>query len=123
MLTLAFALLCGAAMLGAALAIRCLAGSPARPMPAALPPMHGLSGAAGLGALILALCHGLPESDLGIAGFGPIAVALLGSALAFGLAMIPAAWRRRRPAGTLVAAHAGLAIAGLVVLLTLVALR
>lgn len=123
MLTLAFALLCGAALFGAALAIRYLAGTGAKPPPAALPPVHGTLGAAGLAVLILALRRGLPESSLDTAGFGPIAAALLGSALALGLATAPAAWRQRRPAGTLVGAHAGLAIAGLVMLLTLVALR
>jgi hypothetical protein len=48
---------------------------------------------------------------------------LLGLALLLGLVTIPAVWRRRRAAGALVGAHAGLAIAGLVMLLTLVALR
>lgn len=123
MLTLALSLLCGAALLGAALAIRYVAGAAALPLPAALPPLHGVLGVAGLAALILALRRGLPESNLGTAEFGRSAAALLGLALALGLVTIAAAWRRRRPAGALVGAHAGLAIAGLVMLLTLVALR
>jgi hypothetical protein len=105
------------------LAIGHLAGASAWPMPAALPPLHGVFGAAGLAALILALRRGLPASSLGTAGFGPSAAALLGLALALGLVMIAPAWRRRRRPGALVGAHAGLAIAGLVVLLALVALR
>jgi hypothetical protein len=123
MLMLAFTLLCGAALLGAALAIRYLAPASARPLPAALPLVHGVIGAAGLAFLFLALHRGLPESHFGTAGFGPTAAALLGLALAIGVATIPAAWRQRRPAGALVGAHAGFAIAGLVVLLTLLALR
>jgi hypothetical protein len=123
MLTLAFALLCGAALLGAALAIRYVAGTAALPLPAALPPLHGVLGTAGLAALILALRRGMPWSSLGTAGFGPSAAALLGLALTLGLVTIAAAWRRRRPPGVLVGAHAGLAIAGLVMLLTLLALR
>jgi hypothetical protein len=123
MLTLAFVLLCGAALFGAALAMRHLAGADARKLPAALPPLHGVLGAAGLACLLLALRHGLPASRFGTASFGPIAAVLLGLALVLGLAMAPAAWRRRRPPEPLVGAHAGLAIAGLVMLLTLVALR
>jgi hypothetical protein len=123
MLTLAFSLLCGAALFGVALGVHYLAGADARKLPAALPPLHGILGAAGLACLLLALRHGLPESHFGTASFAPIAAVLLGLALAFGLAITPAAWRRRRPAEPLVGAHAGLAIAGLVMLLTLVALR
>ncbi len=122
MLTFAFGLVCAAALFGAALAIRFLAGTGARPLPAALPPLHGAIGTAGFGVLILALRRGLPAGHFGTGGFGPIAAVLLGSALALGLAMAPAAWRRHRPAGTLVGTHAGLAIAGLVVLLALLAL-
>lgn len=123
MLTLAFALLCAAALLGAVLAIRYLAGVGFRLLPAALPPIHGVIGAAGLAALILAWRHGLRPTKFGTAGFGATAAILLGLALAIGLVIGLVAWRRRRPAGTLVGAHAGLAIAGLVMLLTLVALR
>jgi uncharacterized iron-regulated membrane protein len=60
---------------------------------------------------------------MGTARFGPLAALLLGLALALGLVLARAAWRRRQPAAILVASHAGLAIAGLVLLLALVALR
>jgi len=123
MLTLAFALLCGAALVGAALAIGYLAAKSAVPISAALPAVHALLGTTGLAVLILALRGGLPRSDRGTAGFGPIAAGLLGLALALGVVLAQATWRRRRPAGPLVGAHAGLAIAGLVMLLALVALR
>ena len=122
MLILAFALLCGAALFGAALAI-CYLAQTCRAQPAVVPAAHGLAGAAGLAVLLLALHRGLPHTSLGTGGFGPIAAVLLALALAVGLATAPAAWRRRRPSGALVAAHAGLAIVGLVMLLTLVALR
>lgn len=123
MLTLAFALLCGAALFGAVLAIGYLAAASARPLPTALPPLHGVLGAAGFAALVVTLHRGPPASDFGTAGFGPIAAVLLGAALVLGLATALMRWRRRRPAAALIGAHAGLAIAGLVVLLALVALR
>src|SRR5690348_17255800 len=108
MLTFAFGSLCAAALLGAALAIRYLAGASARPLPVALPAAHGAVGATGLACLLLALRRGLPEGHFGTAGFGPTAAILLGAALVFGLATMPAAWRRLRPPGALVGAHAGL---------------
>jgi hypothetical protein len=120
MLRLAFALLCAAASLGAGLAVRYLRGPHAKPLPAAIPAAHGVLGAASLGALLLALLHGLPRTGMGTAGFAPIAAGLLALALAFGLTL---AWRRGRPpAPVLVATHASVAIAGLVILLALVAL-
>jgi hypothetical protein len=84
--------------------------------------VHGTLGAAGLAVLLFALNRGLPRSATGTTGFGPAAALLLGLALAAGLAIAFAAVRQRRPAGLLVAIHASLAVAGFVVLWTLVSL-
>ena len=115
-LKLGFALLCAAAAIGGLLAIAYLRGRPVRPRLALL---HGALGAAGLAALLRALRRGLPMSAMGTGGFGQAAALLLGLALALGVWF---ALRRCRPAGALVGAHAGLAIAALVLMLTLVAL-
>ncbi|HTT78088.1 MAG TPA: hypothetical protein VMF86_00270 [Stellaceae bacterium] len=122
MLRVAFALLCGAAALGGGLAISYLRGGSARRPAAALVAAHPILGAAGLAALILALRRGVPDTGMGTAGFGPTAAVLLALALLFGLRLAWVAWRRRRPSELLVFSHAGLAIAGLVVLLALVAI-
>jgi hypothetical protein len=120
MLALAFWILCAAVVIGAGLAFLHLRGSPAKP-PRAIRFVHGILGGAGLLALIAALRRGLPRTGLGLSGFGTIAAGLLGIAFALGLALF-AARRRRRPAGALVGAHASLAIAGFVILLSLIAL-
>ncbi|HLY80848.1 MAG TPA: hypothetical protein VKQ70_15805 [Caulobacteraceae bacterium] len=119
MLRPAFALLCAAAALGGGLALVYLQG---RRPGAWVALAHGALGAAGLVFLLLALGRGLPPGAMGTAGFAPMAAGLLALALALGIAMEAAAWRQRRPAGALVATHAGLAVAGLVMLLAVVAL-
>jgi hypothetical protein len=121
-LALAFAFLCGAVTIGGGLAIQGLRGATARRPRWPVPLAHGALGAAGLAILIQVLVRGLPPSAMGTTGFGPAAALLLGLALALGLVIAYAAWRQRRPAGTLVAIHASLAIAGLVVLWTLIGL-
>jgi hypothetical protein len=123
MLTLALALLCIASLIGSGLAVLYIRETRANPPPAALAIGHGALGAASLAVLVLALRRGLPPSDMGTAGFGPIAGGLLALAFGCGLLLAYAAWRQRRPAGALVGTHAGLAIAALALLLTLVALR
>jgi hypothetical protein len=117
-LTFAFWLLCAAVVLGGALALPYLhhvLRRLSRPIRIA----HGALGAAGLAALLLVLRRGLPPSTEGTTGFGPAAAVLLVLALTLGLLI---ALRRRRPPGLLVATHASLAIAGFVVLWTLVSL-
>gem|GEM_PF-1541428 len=121
MLEFAFAILCAAVLIGAGLAVAFLRGPQAKPPHRAIPPVHGALGGAGLGALLVALRHGLPRTGMGTAGFGVIAAGLLGLAFALGLALGVARRYRRLP-GALVGAHASLAIAGFVVLLTLIAL-
>jgi hypothetical protein len=90
-----------------------------RRLPGAARLAHGGLGAAGLTLLLLALCRGLPPSTMGTTGFAPAAAVFFALALVLGLAI---ALFRVRPAGVLVAFHAGLAIAGFVVLWTLLSL-
>jgi len=123
MLALAFGLLCATAVIGAALVIVYLKGPSARSAPLAVPISHAAIGTAGLALLILTLRRGLRHTGMGTAGFGPIASGLLALALVFGLLLAHAAWRRRRPAAVLVGTHASLAVAGLALLLALLALR
>jgi hypothetical protein len=72
--------------------------------------------------LVAALWQGVPVSGMGTVGFGPGAAVLFALALALGILIALASFGRRRPAATLVAVHASLAIAGLVVLWVLVSL-
>jgi hypothetical protein len=108
-----------AAAIGAVLAIPFLRSKESRRLPWPLAAAHGAVGAVGVGILGIALWQGLPPSEMGTAGFGPAAAVLLGSALLLGLVM---AMRRRRPATPLVAVHASLAVAGIVVLWALATL-
>lgn len=122
MMELAFGLLCAAGLIGLGLALLYLRGpGGSRPHPA-IAAVHGGLGAASLAVLLLALERGRPHRTMGTAGFGRTAAALLALALAIGLAIAVIAWRLRRPAGALVGVHAGLAIAGFVVLWALIAL-
>jgi hypothetical protein len=79
-------------------------------------------GAVGLVVLVVALWRGVPASGMGTGGFGPGAAVLFGLALALGILIALASFGRRRPSATLVAVHASLAIAGLVVLWAVVSL-
>jgi hypothetical protein len=83
---------------------------------------HGVVGAGGVAVLVIALWPGAPLSGMGTAGFGPGAAVLFAFALALGILIALASFRGWRPAAALVAVHASLAIAGLVVLWTLVSL-
>lgn len=123
MITLAFWIGCAAVLIGSILAMLYIRGPQARPAPWSVAAIHGALGAASLGALIAALRIGLPRTGMGTAGFGVIAAGLYTLALGLGLWLAFAAWRRRRPAGALVGAHAGVAIAGFVLLLALFALE
>jgi hypothetical protein len=126
MLRFALLLLAAAAALGAGLAIRRMARAgqalAATPLPASVALLHGVLGALGLAALLAALGRGVAATGMGTAGFGPLAALLLGLALVLGLALARRSGRRRPPP-LLLETHAGLAIAGLVLLLALVALR
>lgn len=114
MLPAAFALVACAVLLGTLLALlhlRAAGRSPPWPIGA----LHGLIGASGLGALLIAL-RGPPRGvAFGVGPFGVFAAALLALALLAGLVMLARLRFGRRP-GTLLAAHAMLAVAGFVVL-------
>jgi|SRR5215472_7096100 len=117
-LDLAFWVLGAAVAFGGVLALPYLHRG-LRRLPWAARLAHGGVGAAGLALLLLALFRGLPPSAMGTTGFGPAAAVFFALALVLGLAL---AVFRVRPAGVLVAFHAGLAIAGFVVLWTLLTL-
>ena len=123
MLASAFGLLCATVVTGAGLAILYIKGPRAKPPPGAALVAHAVLGAASLIVLILALRRGLRQTGMGTAEFGVIAGAALALALLFGLILAHASWRGRRPAPILVGTHASLAVAGFVLLLTLLALR
>ncbi len=106
----------------ALLAIPFLRGKEVRRAPWLVTLGHGLLGAAGFGVLLAALWNGVPASGMGTAGFAPAAAVLLALALALGMLIALASFRRGRPAALLVGVHASLAIAGLVVLWALVSL-
>ena len=85
--------------------------------------LHGLGGVAGLSLLLLALSRpGLTPSAravrMGAGGFAYASGVLICIAFAGGLAMLVANLRRRPMAGSLVAAHSVIAIAGYVILAT-----
>lgn len=123
MLGLAFGLLCAAALIGGGLAIRYMRRPLGTPPPGAVLYAHAALGAASLAVLLLALTRGQPPAAMGTAGFGPAAAVLQAATLALGLLLARAAWRGRRPNELLVGTHAALAVAALVLLLTLLALR
>ncbi len=116
MLFLALALLSLAVLIGVTISIRFLGYNH---LPShAIGAVHGLLGASGLSALILALVSGTGTGDrYGTASFGPAAAIL--AALA-ALAGVGIALLRRRPArniGLLIGVHASLAVTAYVLLL------
>jgi hypothetical protein len=119
MLLLALLLLSGAAAIGGGLAVLYLRG---RTPPGLVPVVHAVFGVAGIVAFRIALRRGLPHPGMGTAGFGPTATVLLALAFLLGLRLAWLGWRGRRPSELLVGSHALLAIAGLVLVLSLVAL-
>jgi hypothetical protein len=127
MLNAVFALLALAAALGAFLALSFMREGKA--VPAAVPPragvcrlglVHGGLGGIGLISLIVALRDGAVHPAAGVAGFGQVAAWLFGGALLFGLAILAMARAGRGRASILIAVHATLAIAGIVVLMAVV---
>lgn len=123
MMDLAFGLLVAAGMFGGLLAVLYLRGPAVKPVHRAAPLAHGAIGAGGLVLLILAVRYGAVTTGMGTAGFAPTAAGLIALALICGLVIGWTFWRGRRPGGGLVGAHASLAIAGIVLLLALVALN
>ena len=119
MLTLAFVILSAAVLFGVVLALLRLRGSrPAWQVGA----LHGVTGAAGFGALLLAL-RGPPRGVLtGVTSFGMAAAVLAAAALAVGLAIAAIGRRLRRGGGSVIAVHGVLAITAYVLLLAYVSL-
>lgn len=122
MLDMAFYVLAAAALIGAALAVHFARGPTVTRPPVTIPLVHGAVGIAGLALLIVIVRHGIPSTGTGTGDFGAIAAGFFCVALLLGILIAISGWRRGRPSGLLVATHASLAVAGLVLLLTLVAL-
>ncbi|HTV44371.1 MAG TPA: hypothetical protein VMF05_03560 [Stellaceae bacterium] len=122
MIKLSFAILCVAGLCGMALAVVHLRAARPASAQSALAVLHGVIGAAGLAILLVDLDHMPRQHAMGTTGFGRTSAVLLALALLLGLTIAAVRWRRRRPNGALIGVHAGLAIAGLVVLSALLAL-
>ncbi len=80
-----------------------------------LGPLHGLAGASGLALLLLALRGPVRGAAYGAGGFGTMAAALLGLAVATGIVVLTVRRRRGDPM-LAIGLHATLAIFGLVLL-------
>jgi LPXTG-motif cell wall-anchored protein len=121
-LHLAFDILSAAALIGGGLAVQFARGPSARRPPVVIPLIHGALGITGLALLLIVIRHGIPSTGTGTGNFGTVAAGFFCVALLLGLLIAIGSWRRGRPGGLLVATHASLAIAGVVLLLTLVSL-
>ena len=116
MLSVAFAVLAVAVLLGAALAVRYMRGGTEHPASWTLAALHGIIGIGGLCCLVLAL-RGPPRGlDQGTASFGVIAATLLALAALAGLGVLLMRRGNRQRAGMLIGVHATLAVSGFVVL-------
>ncbi len=124
MMAFAFGILAAAALFGAVLAILYARGPEAKPIGRVVPAIHGSIGAAGLAVLIVALRAGpsAAAARMGTAGFGLFAAGLIATALAVGLVIATYVSRGRRPGGALIGTHATLAVAGITLLLVMIAL-
>ncbi|HEY7990783.1 MAG TPA: hypothetical protein VID77_05275 [Stellaceae bacterium] len=124
MIDLAFGILAVAALVGSGLAIVHARGPGAKIIGRTVPTIHAVIGTVGLAVLIAALRLGASAASerLGTAGFGTAAAGLVALAFLVGLLMASRAWRRKPPGGALIGIHATLAIAGVTLLLALVAL-
>lgn len=88
-----------------------------------VPLAHGLVGATGLLALVIASVGFRAAPVDGLAGFMPGAEILLGIALLFGLRVFFATRRGGRPSGLVIGTHALVAIGGIAMVLAIVSLR
>jgi hypothetical protein len=116
MLSLALALLSLAVLIGVVISIRFLGDGrlPSRAIGAA----HGLLGASGLSALIVALVSGTGTGDrYGTASFGAAAAILAALAALAGAGIALLGRRAARSIGLLIGVHASLAITAYVLLL------
>ena len=116
MLSVAFAVLAVAVLLGGALAVPYLRGGSAQAAPWPVAALHGVIGITGLSGLVMAL-RGPPRGlDQGTVMFGAIAAALFALAALAGLVILYMHRGRKRRAGSLIGLHATLAISSFVVL-------
>ena len=116
MLPLSFGVLLVAGVLGGVLAMAHLRASDAALPGWPIGALHGILGAVGLAALVVAL-RGPPRGvAMGVGSFGRIAAGLLVGALIAGLGILVARLRRRRVLSLVVGVHATVAISGIVVL-------
>ena len=115
MVALSFCLLLIAGALGGVLAARHL-GTGVAPPSRTIGVVHGILGAVGLAALLLALRGPARGVALGVGSFGRIAAGLLVVALVAGLVILGMRWRDRRLPGAVIGVHATIAISGIVIL-------
>jgi hypothetical protein len=116
MISLALALLSLAVLIGVGIGIRFLGDRrlPSRTIGA----VHGLLGASGLSALVLALVSGVGTGDrYGTASFGPAAAILAALAALAGAGIALFGRRAARSIGLLIGVHVSLAVTAYVLLL------
>ena len=120
MLIVAFIILGTAVLLGSVLAVLHLhkEGAAAAPWPFAA--LHGLLAIGGFSCLVLGLREPPRGVDQGVASFGAIAAALIGSAAVIGVGLFVTHLLKRRLPGMLIGIHATLAVGGFVVLIVYV---
>ncbi len=116
MLSLALTLFSLAVLIGIVIGIRFL--NEKRPPSRVIAAAHGLLGAVGLAALIVALKSGAGAGDqYGTASFGPAAAVLAAVALLAGVGIALLARRMTRNIGVLIGVHASVAVTAYVLLL------
>jgi hypothetical protein len=114
MLSIAFWILALTVAIGSALAFVHLHGRRLPPWQAGA--LHGVFGAVGLGALILALRGPARGVAYGVSAFGPAAAVLAAIALLLGLMVLLLARRFKRAAGLAIAVHSTIAVTAFVLL-------
>ena len=115
MLSLSFALLLTAALLGSALAALHLRTERAPPK-ALFGAVHGVLGVAGFVALLLSLGGSPRGVAMGVSQFGRAAAALFAMALLVATPIVMARRRGSRIPGIVIGAHAAIAVSGVVIL-------
>jgi hypothetical protein len=115
MLSLSFALLLTAALLGSVLAALHLRTERVPPG-AMFGALHGVLGVAGFVALLLSLGGPPRGAAMGIAPFGRAAAALFAMALLVAVPIVMVRRRGWRIPGVVIGAHAAIAISGVVIL-------
>jgi hypothetical protein len=115
MLLFSFCLLLIAALVGSLLAALHLQAETARPG-AMFGVLHGLLGAVGFAALLLALQGPARGAAMGVGSFGRVAATLLSVALLAGLLIVAMRLLARPIPGLVIGIHATIAVSGIVIL-------